>query len=268
MKKSCKVNSGGQTMKKQSIWILLLLFVFTLAACGTNKIQDMPDPNSKEEKPEDQEKSAEKEKEGDVDMTEQVSYPQLSNEVADNEKLVQMNTNMGSIKIKLFPEQAPKTVENFVKHAKDGYYNGIIFHRVIEDFMIQGGDPTGTGAGGESIYGGAFEDEFSRELFNLRGALSMANAGPGTNGSQFFIVQNSQVDPRLEGQMEQAGFPKEIIAAYMENGGTPHLDFKHTVFGQVVEGMDVVDNIAKVKKGAADKPVEDVVIESIDIIKE
>ncbi|MEK3887708.1 peptidylprolyl isomerase [Bacillus sp. FSL K6-3431] len=249
-------------MKKHLIGIFMLLFVFILAACGTNNIQEMPDPKSTEEKTE------ANEKEGDVDMTEQVSYPQLSNEVADNEKLVQMNTNMGSIKIKLFPEQAPKTVENFVTHAKDGYYNGIIFHRVIEDFMIQGGDPTGTGAGGESIYGESFEDEFSRQLFNINGALSMANAGPGTNGSQFFIVQNSQVDPRMEKSMEKAGFPKEIIAAYMEKGGTPHLDFKHTVFGQVVEGMDVVNNIAKVKKGGADKPVEDVVIESIDIIKE
>ncbi|MFD1708676.1 peptidylprolyl isomerase [Siminovitchia sediminis] len=201
-------------------------------------------------------------------MSEQTNYPQLTNEVAENEKVVQMNTSMGSIKMKLFPEQAPKTVENFMKHSKDGYYNGIIFHRVIKDFMIQGGDPTGTGRGGESIYGQPFEDEFSMELFNLRGALSMANAGPGTNGSQFFIVQNSQTDPRMKGQMEQAGFPKEIIDAYMENGGTPHLDHRHTVFGQVIEGMDVVDNIANVETGAADKPVEDVTIESIDIIKE
>src|SRR5690625_1176466 len=111
-------------------------------------------------------------------------YPQLSNEVAENEALVVMNTNQGAIKIKLFPELAPKTVENFLTHAENGYYNGIIFHRVIEDFMIQGGDPTGTGMGGESIWGEQFEDEFTPLLFNIRGALSMANSGPNTNGSR------------------------------------------------------------------------------------
>ena len=100
-----------------------------------------------------------------------------------------MHTTMGDIKIKLFKDKTPKTFENFTTHAKNGYYNGIIFHRVIKDFMIQGGDPTGTGMGGESIWGPKFEDEFTPELHNLRGALSMANAGPNTNGSQFFIVQ-------------------------------------------------------------------------------
>lgn len=195
-------------------------------------------------------------------MSEKTYFPQLTTEVAENEKLVQMNTNMGAIKIKLFPEIAPKTVENFITHAKNNYYNGIIFHRVIEDFMIQGGDPTGTGMGGESIYGSAFEDEFSMEAFNLRGALSMANAGPNTNGSQFFIVQKKDAFGLRQ------GYPQEIIDAYNEVGGTPHLDHAHTVFGHVVEGMDVVDAIAGVKVGYADKPVEDVVIESIDIIKE
>ena len=193
-------------------------------------------------------------------------YPQLSNEVAANEALVVMNTTLGSIKIKLFPEFAPKTVENFLTHAENGYYNGIIFHRVIEDFMIQGGDPTGTGMGGESIWGNSFEDEFSMKLFNLKGALSMANAGPGTNGSQFFIVHASDV-PSSADQMKKGGWPDEIADAYAAQGGTPHLDQKHTVFGQVVEGMDVVDKIAKVKKGRQDKPVEDVSIESIEILQ-
>ncbi|GIN74892.1 peptidyl-prolyl cis-trans isomerase [Bacillus sp. J14TS2] len=201
-------------------------------------------------------------------MTEQNMFPQLSTEIAEDEKVVQINTNAGSIRIKLFPKQAPKTVENFVTHAKEGYYNGIIFHRVIPDFMIQGGDPTGTGAGGESIYGEAFEDEFTMDLFNLRGALSMANAGPNTNGSQFFIVQNNQLDPGFKPQLEKAGFPEEIIQAYIEKGGTPHLDHRHTVFGHVLEGLDVVDKIANVETQPGDKPVEDIVIESIDIIKE
>ena len=180
-----------------------------------------------------------------------------------------MHTNMGDIEIKLFPEHAPKTVENFTTHAKNGYYNGIIFHRVIKDFMIQGGDPTGTGMGGESIWGRPFEDEFTPELHNLRGALCMANAGPATNGSQFFIVQASDVPADMLSQMKDlsdSGFPPEITEAYANLGGTPWLDFRHTVFGQVVNGMDVVDAIANVQVGAADKPVNDVVILGIDII--
>ncbi|MCM3094110.1 peptidylprolyl isomerase [Cytobacillus sp. AMY 15.2] len=177
-----------------------------------------------------------------------------------------MKTSKGNIKIKLFPDQAPKAVENFIKHSEDGYYDGVIFHRVIQDFMIQGGDPDGTGMGGESIYGEAFEDEFSNELYNIRGALSMANSGPNTNGSQFFIVQNKTLDPSLKEQMEKAGYPEEIIKAY-EKGGTAWLDNKHTVFGQVIEGMDVVDSIAAVETGEQDKPVEDVVIEKIEVLK-
>lgn len=194
-------------------------------------------------------------------------YPQLTKELNPGEILVEMKTSLGSMKIKLFPEHAPKTVENFLGHAKSGYYEGIIFHRVISDFMIQGGDPTGTGMGGESIWGHPFEDEFHPELFNLRGALSMANAGPNTNGSQFFIVQMSHVPSDMIVQMEQAGFPKEIIEEYARVGGTPWLDYKHTVFGHVIEGMDVVDKIASVEKDFRDKPIEDVTIESITIIE-
>lgn len=194
-------------------------------------------------------------------------FPQLTKELNPGEVLVEMNTTLGSIKFKLFPKHAPKTVENFLGHAKSGYYNGIIFHRVITDFMVQGGDPTGTGMGGESIWGQPFEDEFHDELFNLRGALSMANAGPNTNGSQFFIVQMQHVPNDMIGQMEKAGFPKEIIEEYAKFGGTPWLDFKHTVFGHVVEGMDVVDKIANVEKDMRDKPLEDVKIESITVIE-
>ena len=193
--------------------------------------------------------------------------PQLSKELNAGEVLVEMNTTMGAVKIKLFPEQAPKTVENFLGHAESGYYNGIIFHRVIKDFMIQGGDPTGTGMGGQSIWGGSFEDEFHPDLYNIRGALSMANAGPGTNGSQFFIVQAKQVQVPMLKQMEVRGWDKEAVDLYKKNGGTPWLDGKHTVFGQVVEGMDVIDAIAEVEKNMQDKPLTDVKIESITVIK-
>lgn len=192
-------------------------------------------------------------------------FPQLSNEVASNEQVATIKTTMGDLKIKLFPGIAPKAVENFVKLAESGYYNGIIFHRVIPDFMIQGGDPTGTGMGGESVWGSSFEDEFSDKAFNLKGALSMANAGPHTNGSQFFIVSASQTPANMVGQLEAAGYPVEIVEAYKENGGTPWLDNRHTVFGHVIEGMDIVDSIQNVKRGPQDKPVNDIVIESIEL---
>ncbi|CCF24071.1 MULTISPECIES: peptidylprolyl isomerase [Leuconostoc] len=147
-------------------------------------------------------------------------------------------TTLGDIQVKLFADLAPKTVENFVTHAKNGYYDNGIFHRVIKDFMVQGGDPNGTGMGGESIWGGSFEDEFSDKLRNVRGALSMANAGPNTNGSQFFIVQTEE---------------------------TPWLNGKHTVFGQVISDMAVVDKIAGVAVDMYDKPKENVTINTIEI---
>ena len=191
-------------------------------------------------------------------------FPQL-NEVNEKNPLVTVHTNLGDFTLELFPEVAPKTVENFVTHAKNGYYNGVIFHRVIEDFMIQGGDPTGTGMGGESIYGRTFEDEFSREAFNLYGTLSMANAGPNTNGSQFFIVTAKQVPAQMLKQLKDGGWPEEIVEEYAKVGGTPWLDHRHTVFGRVVEGMDVVLKIEGVERNAEDRPLEDVVIESMDV---
>ena len=145
-----------------------------------------------------------------------------------------LHTNQGPVQLELFDADAPKTVENFRKLAGEGFYDGVIFHRVIPDFMIQGGDPTGTGSGGP---GYSFEDEFNDHPV-ARGALAMANAGPNTNGSQFFIVTAD---------------------------ACPWLDGKHTVFGQVTDGMDVVDAISQVETGPADKPLEDIVIERIDL---
>ncbi|MDX6485634.1 MAG: peptidyl-prolyl cis-trans isomerase [Gaiellaceae bacterium] len=145
-----------------------------------------------------------------------------------------LHTNHGAIAVELFDEDAPKTVENFLKLARDGFYNGVIFHRIIPDFMIQGGDPTGTGSGGP---GYQFEDEFNDNKV-VRGALAMANAGPNTNGSQFFIVTT-----------EAASW----------------LDGKHTVFGRVTDGMDVVDAIEAVETDARDRPTSDVVIERVDV---
>jgi peptidyl-prolyl cis-trans isomerase B (cyclophilin B) len=145
-----------------------------------------------------------------------------------------LHTNRGAIALELFADDAPKTVENFVKLAREGFYDGVVFHRVIPDFMIQGGDPTGTGSGGP---GYTFEDEFNDRKV-ARGALAMANAGPNTNGSQFFIVTAE---------------------------ACPWLDGKHTVFGRVTEGMDVVDEISKVERDARDRPRQDVVIERAEL---
>src|SRR6266540_3898568 len=145
-----------------------------------------------------------------------------------------LQTNHGAIAVELFDDDAPKTVENFLKLARDGFYDGVIFHRVIPDFMIQGGDPTGTGSGGP---GYQFEDEFNEHKV-ARGALAMANAGPNTNGSQFFIVTTE---------------------------AAPWLDGKHTVFGRVTDGMDVVDAISELPRDARDKPHDDVVIENVSV---
>jgi peptidylprolyl isomerase len=143
---------------------------------------------------------------------------------------VTLETTQGTMKFKLYDELAPKTCENFTTHIENGYYDGIIFHRIIKDFMIQGGDPTGTGRGGESIWGAPFEDEVTPDCkFEKPGLLAMANAGPGTNGSQFFIT---------------------TIA-------TPWLNMNHTIFGEVIEGMDNVANLENVQTGAMDKPAEE-----------
>lgn len=167
----------------------------------------------------------------------------------------------GEISLRFFPGIAPKAVENFVTHAKDGYYDGVTFHRVMQDFMIQGGDPTGTGAGGESIWGKDFEDECSDVLLPIRGALCMANAGADTNGSQFFIVQTSQPNTNTA-----QGLTSEQTAMFEQYGGTPWLLGAHTVFGQVYEGMDVVDAIAATGVNPNDnRPLENVVITKITV---
>ncbi|MGZ9910732.1 Cof-type HAD-IIB family hydrolase [Streptococcus sp. V919] len=195
----------------------------------------------------------------------ELHFPQVDIEAVDG-PIATIKTNHGDMRIKLFPDHAPKTVANFIALSKDGYYDGVIFHRIIKDFMIQGGDPTGTGMGGESIYGESFEDEFSEELYNVRGALSMANAGPNTNGSQFFIVQNQHL-PYSKKEIARGGWPEPIAEIYAEQGGTPHLDRRHTVFGQLADeaSYEVLDAIAGVETGAMDKPVDDVVIETIEI---
>lgn len=243
-------------------------------------------------------------------------FPQINDE-GENEVIATIKTTKGDITLKLFPDKAPKAVENFVTHAKDGYYNGVIFHRIIKDFMVQGGDPQGTGQGGESIWGSSFENEFTTTMRNFKGALCMANAGLDTNGSQFYIVQNSKVSDQEKQALEylltvqdqnmseeifqNAGavlqtfvqsfvqknqtayasqdealnalfaikvsdiFPANVINKYLSEGGSPYLDFGYTVFGQVSDGMNVVDEMAAVETDDNDKPKENIVINSIEI---
>lgn len=179
--------------------------------------------------------------------------------------------DFGDITFKFFDDKAPKAVENFLTHTKDGYYNGVKFHRVMEEFMIQGGDPTGNGTGGESIWGKGFAEEIDESLVPYRGALCMASTGYGKSslGSQFFIVQANATN-EMKNALSQYGYPEGLIDAYSQYGGYLSLYGMYTVFGQVVDGMDVVDKIVKVEKnlsetGELSVPVNDVIIESIEV---
>ncbi len=236
----------------------------------------------------------------------QTEMPEKGEEVAI------LHTNMGDICIRFFPKGAPKAVENFKTHIKNGYYDGLTFHRVANDFMIQGGDPKGDGTGGESIWGSSFEDEFCEKLVNIRGALAMANSGIDTNGSQFFINQAEKnitrddydydmmvnayseyydqyvqyygneflsaypdLDTYLASVMTPNPklIPDEVWDLYEKYGGNIHLDGAwratggHTVFGQVYDGMDVVDAIAKVEVDSNSKPLEAIVIKKAELVK-
>jgi len=190
------------------------------------------------------------------------------------ELLATMHTSMGDITIRFFPTESPIAVENFLTHAWDGYYDGISFHRVMPNFMIQGGCPDGTGMAGESIWGHGFGHELSAELRHFRGALAMAqSAAPNSKGSQFYFVQNNNLGADFRNQFTQLielqdeemqqfpdgsiatvgdVYPYESLRYFIDNGGTPHLDWHfsdnpHTVFGHVVSGMDIVDAIANVE---------------------
>ncbi len=277
----------------------VLLFTVCLAGCGDdNQVTPTPSVNTQ--------------KVTDVYADKKIGF-QLD-KPATGEPVAIMHTSMGDISIRLFPEAAPKAVENFTTHAKNGYYNGLTFHRVMKDFMVQGGDPKGDGSGGESIWGNSFEDEFDKKLVNIRGSLAMANSGVNTNGSQFFINQANPSgtatklkqnyadmfaqyqsyynqyaqmygEPFIQSYTDIYDFiqanggapldytlvPDEVWELYAKQGGNIHLDGAwrrsggHTVFGQVYDGMDVVDAIAKVETNSNNKPLTDVTITSVEI---
>ncbi|MBQ8297915.1 MAG: peptidylprolyl isomerase [Ruminococcus sp.] len=194
------------------------------------------------------------------------------------EQVIVMNIkDYGEVKIKLFPEYADKGVENFVEHAKEGYYDGLTFHRVISDFMIQGGDPLGTGTGGESIWGGKFDGGTDEHLIHAAGAVAYANSGAtldnpsptASNGSQFYIVTGTVYDDATLEQMAAyygTTFTDEAKEIYTTVGGTPWLDGGYTIFGQVYDGLDVIFEVQNVATdSASNKPLEDVIMESVKV---
>ncbi len=178
---------------------------------------------------------------------------------------VTMNTTHGSISLMFFPDEAPKCTENFITHAKNGYYNGVTFHRVIKGFMIQGGDPEGTGMGGESIWGEGIADEYSDKLFHFKGALCMAKSSlPCSIGSQFYIVEGTEISAMSLKRISDS-FGAEVAEKYAEVGGYPPLDQNYTVFGQVYAGLDVIGKISSVETDDNDMPLEPVVILSMEV---
>lgn len=288
-------------MKKAFYIMMAMVCAFSLASCSSSSAETTEsateevtteDATEAEEAVEEEVTPVEKQE---VNGLLQAELPEIGEEV------LCMHTSMGDIWLQFYPEEAPMAVESFKTLAASGYYDDIIFHRVMENFMIQGGDPTGTGTGGESAFGGAFPDEISPNLHFYRGALAMANSGPNTNGSQFFICQNPVASEQILGILDEVLaaqadteilqiadgslytvadiYTQDVLDYYKEVGGTIELEFimgllyqtnaAYTIFGQVFEGMDVVDAIAKVEVGGdqGTQPLEDVVIESIEFVE-
>lgn len=255
-------------MKRKIIFgILLVTLIFVLTGCGNSSNNTT---NSAQNKANSTSKNSSSKNTSSVDYTtaaqKQMSQPNEGDTIATITV-----KNFGDIKIKFFESSAPKAVENFITHAKNGYYDGTTFHRVMEEFMIQGGDPLGNGTGGESIWGEGFEEEIDKELIPYRGALCMASRGTGTSsiGSQFFIVQ-ANYSEQMANTLKYYGYDEKLIEQYKNYGGYLSLYGGYTVFGQVFEGMNVVDAIAKVEKnesstGELSVPKETITVEKVVI---
>lgn len=273
-------------LKKILVVIIMIVMVLSLTACEDKKSENNNDDTLSYLETRNTKKvsnivnnteNEEKEDKGDFmneikNITSEEALKKADQQMSEPNKGDQIAIfhikNYGDIKVKLFENVAPKAVENFITHSKEGYYDGVIFHRVIEEFMIQGGDPQGTGYGGESIWGKGFDEELSVDALPYRGALCMASSGTGTSslGSQFYIVQANYRE-QMESYMKNYGLDN-YIEAYKKYGGdlADLVGYaQYTTFGQVIEGMDIVDKIAKVETNSKDKPLEDVVIESIEI---
>lgn len=276
---------------KRKFLILAAAAVFALSGCASAKEDTAEAENAQETA----ENTEETDAQAQAEYEEYKAYllgggkefPQLE-EPKEGEEIIVLKTSMGDITLKLCPEEAPKACENFIQLCRDGYYDGLTFHRVIDGFVIQSGDPNGDGTGGQSIYGEKFEDEFSPNMYHFRGALAMANSGANTNGSQFYIVQKGeitegyfdQVDSINEqygtdellynsntGKIFKSNYSDEARDKYEQLGGTPELDYGYTVFGMVIDGMDVVDKIAAVETDSNDTPTQAVTIDSVEVIE-
>ncbi len=200
------------------------------------------------------------------------SYTDIANYKApvSGEQIIQMTIkDKGTVKIKLFPDLMPKACANFIGLAQSGYYDGLTFHRILADFMIQGGDPLGTGTGGESVWGGQFDGGASKYLYHVNGALAYANSGAtSTDGSQFYIVVGTKFTEDLLKKYSKVDYSDTVKKAYAENGGTPWLDGGYTVFGQVFEGMEIVTDICNnTKVDAQGKADNDVIIEKVEVVE-
>ena len=260
-------------MKKiLSFMIICSMLLFVLTGCGNDEVANNATNTSKNTTLKNTantsttKNTSKEESKVSVDYEESAKKQMAMPEAGETVATIHIK-NYGDVKVKFFEEVAPKAVENFVTHAKEGYYDGVTFHRVINEFMIQGGDPLGNGTGGESIWGTDFEEELDPELVPYRGSLCMASRGLQNSpslGSQFFITQ-ANYDESMMSYMQMYGYPSDLLEQYKTYGGYLSLYQQYTVFGQVYEGMDVVDKIAKVETDANDKPVEDVIIESIDV---
>lgn len=271
------------------IIIVSILFVFTGCSTNTENVEEKLDTTSKttttSSNATNSNSSTQKEKNNTSDENNgKINYKEAAEKQMampeDGETIAIFKIkNFGEMKVKFFDDIAPKAVENFVTHAKNGYYDGLTFHRVINEFMIQGGDPEGTGLGGESIWGSGFGPELDYSLVPYRGSLCMAMSSlPNSIGSQFFITQAHYDEPTAQ-MLLQYNYPEDLIEQYENYGGYLSLYLNYTVFGQVFEGLDVLDKIAAVKTETVeyelygqmhsqdDKPVEDVIIETIEVME-
>ncbi len=238
---------------KKSIRVMLALALAVVLLVGCGKPAETDPPEGQPDTPTTPDTPA--------------TYPQLS-APQEGDTIVVIETSEGAIKAVLYPEFAPLAVQNLIDHANNGYYQDMLFHRVVDGFVVQTGDPTGTGRGGDSASGEPFANETSPTLHHFTGALGMANAGADLNKSQFYIVSGTTVSTDMLNQMKaitDGSFPAEVIEGYKTMGGQPALDYRYTVFGQVYEGMDVVAKINKVKVDTDSRPTSDVKLISVTV---
>ncbi|MDO4566979.1 MAG: peptidylprolyl isomerase [Oscillospiraceae bacterium] len=203
--------------------------------------------------------------EGEAQTGDEGSLPAQLRTPAEGATIAVFETSLGSFSALIFESEAPLAAENFISLANSGYYNGLSFHSVAENFVAKTGDPSGTGRGGQSVWGEPFKNEYSQQLHHYIGALGMANSAENQNGSQFYFVTGEAVSAEALEEMRSLGYSEEVVSAYESEGGQPGLDYKYTVFGQVYEGLEVLEKINKVNTDASDKPRREITLISLTI---